>query len=113
MKNLEFNPIIIHQWSRSHCGLNNFLTIEEHIIYKFNSKTAIRLSPDNKKTDLQDYEIQTLKESKELSFNYLEKDAMASDNVATKDYEYFIIKFVNGTNIICKSYEEFIKIINK
>ena len=113
MKSLEFNPIVIHTWSRSHSGNNNFLTIEEHIIYKFNNQTAIKLSPDNKKTDLQSYEIEGWKEAKELSFDYLEKDAMNTTNIATKDYEYFIVKFVNGRNIICKSYEEFIKILNK
>ncbi len=113
MKNLEFNPIVIHTWSRMHSGNNNFLTIEEHIIYKFDHKTAIKLSPNNKKVDLQSYEIEGWKESKELSFDYLKNDAMDVSNVATKDYEYFIVKFVNGRTVICKSYDEFIGIINK
>lgn len=47
MKNLELNPIIIHNWSRTHCGGTNYCLIQEHITYKFNHKYAVKLSPDN------------------------------------------------------------------
>lgn len=112
MKNIETNPIIIHSWSRTHCGNNNFLIVEESIIYKFNHKTAIRLRPNSIKEDLKDYEMLDLKTSKPLSFDYLEKDVFGKDNVATKDYKYFLIKFVNNVEIICTSYKEFTEILN-
>ena len=112
MFNLEVNPVVTHSWSRTHSGQTNYCLVEQHITYKFNNKYAVRLSPDNIRKELLPFEVEALpKKSVELSFDYLENDTMSVNNVATKDYDYFLVSFVNGTKIICKNYQELIKII--
>ncbi len=111
--NLNLNIKETISWSRTHCGLNNYLTIEQtKYLIIGNKATVIKGGKIAKLVD--DYNVDAYKQYKTeevFDKNHHVFDSMNPNNVAVKDYKYFKVIFANGNEIIVKDFNEFLTYI--
>jgi hypothetical protein len=104
--------IIINNWSRSHQGSRNYCLIEQEVQILYNYKHGTAYSHLGGLKILQDYQIDTNREPKAEDYDYI-RDTMSPKNQACKDYTYFRVVLANGTDLICRSWEEFLSTIGQ
>lgn len=101
-----------YKLSRTHGGNRNYLLISQSKIVKFDHNNAVEYDPTSKTLNvLEDYLVKDIKdnskEAEENLLNYLEKDAMSPDNLATNKYSYFRVILADGRDIICTGFKDF------
>ena len=103
----EYIPKIISIWSRCHSPNCNYLLIEETVHIQTDYKSGVKYSKSYGQKILESYELDKDNSNPEAFI----KNCMSDDNVAVKDYAYYRVSFANGSDVICKSYKEYLTLI--
>lgn len=107
--NTKYKPNILSIWSRCHSSNCNYLLIEETVHIQTSHKSGIKYSQSYGQQVLESYELD--KDNRD-SQDFI-KRSMSKSNVAVKEYSYYRVLYANGLDIICQSYEEFLKLIEE
>lgn len=106
---------LVSTWSRSHAGYRNYLLISEEYITVHTPTVGRNQAFNwNEKKPVEEYEVEMYLNKKPIhESNFLDHNHFIYESITafhkSGSYKFFLVRFGNGIEIVCTSWEEFIE----